>query len=370
DERDTVSRQGGDEFAILLRGYSNLTRIADIAQRLIDAVAPPFLIDGHELRVGASIGISTYPHDGADIGTLLKNADTAMYQAKAGGGNAYQFFTAEMNARILDRVAMENSLRRALARREFMLHYQPQVDGTSGRLVGVEALIRWRHPDLGEVPPARFIPIAEESGLINGIGDWVLEEACRQARTWMDRGLPPLTMAVNLSAVQFRQRDLADKVAAVLGQTGLPAERLELEITESAFIHDTDRIVGILGQLKAHGIKLSVDDFGTGYSSLGYLKRLPFDKIKIDQSFVRDLPDNEDDIAITQAIIGIAGSLKKELIAEGVETLPQRDFLLHLGCRMMQGYHFSRPVPPAAIEAMLQQAADGPPRQNSSRTRQ
>ncbi len=355
DARDTVSRQGGDEFAILLRGYSNHTRIAAIAQRLINCIAPPFEVQGHELLVGASIGIATYPNDGADIGTLLKNADTAMYQAKAAGGGAYQFFTDEMNTRILDRVAMENSLRRALANHEFVLHYQPQVDGENGRLLGVEALIRWRHLELGDIPPARFIPIAEESGLINGIGEWVLSEACRQSREWHDKGLPPLLMAVNLSAVQFRQRDLAEQVSAALKVSGVAPQSLELEITESAFIRDTDRIVGMLGQLKALGIKLSVDDFGTGYSSLGYLKRLPFDKIKIDQSFVRDLPHNEDDIAITEAIIGIARSLKKEVIAEGVEQAEQRDFLLQRGCHMMQGYHFGHPMPAADIEALIRQ---------------
>jgi len=354
DARDTVSRQGGDEFAILLRGYSSLSRVAAIAQRLIDALAPPFHIQGHELQIGASIGISTYPSDGADIGALLKNADAAMYQAKAAGGNAYQFFTAEMNTRILERVAMENNLRRALANREFALHYQPQVDGASRRVVGVEALIRWRHPELGDIPPARFIPIAEESALINGIGAWVLREACRQTRAWQERGFTDLMVAVNLSAVQFRQRDLVAQVAAILAETGLAPQWLELEITESALIRDTDRIVAILAELRALGIKLAVDDFGTGYSSLGYLKHLPFDKIKIDQSFVRDLPHSEDDIAITEAIIGIANSLKKEVIAEGVEQAAQKDFLLRRGCHLMQGFHFGRPVPPDDIVAMLE----------------
>lgn len=353
DERDIVSRQGGDEFAILLRGYSNPTHVAAIAQRLIDAITPPFQVAGHELLIGASIGISLYPHDGADIGALLKNADTAMYQAKAAGGNAYQFFTEEMNRHILERVALGNNLRRALAHDEFVLHYQPQVDGDSGRLLGVEALIRWRHPDQGEIPPARFIPVAEESGLINVIGDWVLTEACCQARRWLDQGFAPLTMAVNLSAVQLRQRNLADKVATALAESNLPATMLELEITESALIRDTEHIVDMLHRLKALGITLSVDDFGTGYSSLGYLKRLPFDKIKIDQSFVRELPANDDDAAITQAIIGIANSLKKDLIAEGVETPAQRDFLLAHGCRHMQGYHFGRPMPAAAIAQRL-----------------
>jgi len=354
DERDTVSRQGGDEFTVLLKQSASPARVASIAQRLIDIVAPPFHVGGHELLVTVSIGISMYPLDGADIGTLLKNADTAMYQAKAGGGGAYQFFTPEMNTHILERVAMESALRQAIRNQEFQLYYQPQVDGSSGELIGMEALIRWHHPQQGAIPPARFIPIAEESNLINTIGEWVLREACRQSRAWIDRGLPPVVVAVNLSAVQFRQRDLAGQVAAALEAAGLDPRWLELEITESAFIHDTDRIVELLAELRNLGVKLSVDDFGTGYSSLGYLKRLPFDKIKIDQSFVRDLPGSEDDAAITRAIIGIADSLQKEVIAEGVETASQRDYLLQQGCVQMQGYYFSRPLPVAEIEPLLE----------------
>ncbi|GAB4089865.1 bifunctional diguanylate cyclase/phosphodiesterase [Hydrogenophaga soli] len=353
DARDTVSRQGGDEFTVLLKQAANPARVAMIAQRLIDVVSQPFTVGEHELQVGVSIGISTYPHDGADIGTLLKNADTAMYQAKAAGGGAYQFFTPEMNAHILERVAMENSLRQAIRNHEFHLHYQPQVDGRTGKLLGLEALIRWQHPQQGNIPPARFIPIAEESNLINAIGEWVLRETCRQSRAWVDQGLPPVVVAVNLSAVQFRQRNLVDQVSSALAATGLDPCWLELEITESAFIHDTDRIVELLTELRQLGVKLSVDDFGTGYSSLGYLKRLPFDKIKIDQSFVRDLPGSEDDAAITRAIIGIAESLNKEVIAEGVETARQRAHLLQQGCVQMQGYHFSRPVPADQIEPML-----------------
>ena len=355
DARDTVSRQGGDEFVVLLRSYGSPARLANIAQRLIDALAQPFLVDVHELQVGASIGISVYPQDGNDIGSLLKNADTAMYQAKAAGGNAYRFFTREMNARVSERVVLENSLRRAVANEELHLHYQLQIDVASGRPIGVEALARWRHDELGDIPPARFIPIAEESSLINLIGDWVLREACRQNRAWQDAGLPPLVIAVNLSVVQLRQPELARRVAAILAETGLDARWLELEITESAFIRDTDRIIGVLDELRQLGIKLSVDDFGTGYSSLGYLKRLPFDRIKIDQSFVRELPANSDDVAIVRAIIAIAASLQKEVIAEGVEESRQIDFLLAQGCTLMQGYHFCRPVAPASLEARLRE---------------
>lgn len=353
DARDTVSRQGGDEFIVLLQQATGPAQVAQIAQRLIEVVSKPFQVGRHELQVGVSIGISTYPGDGVDIGSLLKNADTAMYQAKAAGGGAYQFFTAEMNAHIMVRVALENSLRQAIRNQEFELHYQPQVDGASGELLGLEALIRWNHPEQGPISPARFIPIAEEAFLINPIGEWVLREACRQARAWMDQGLAPRVMAVNLSAVQFRQQNLVDQVASALQASGLEARWLELEITESAFIHNTERIIELLGQLRGLGVKLSVDDFGTGYSSLGYLKRLPFDKIKIDQSFVRDLPGNPDDAAITRAIIGIAGSLHKEVIAEGVETAEQREFLLHQGCLSMQGYFFARPMPARALEAWL-----------------
>ena len=357
DGRDTISRQGGDEFAVLLQGFHNLSRVAIIAQRLINGINQPFLVNGQELRVGVSIGISIYPQDGSDIGGLLKNADTAMYQAKAAGGNVYRFFTPEMNARISERVTLENSLRRAVDNQEFRLHYQPQVNGSSGRLIGMEALIRWQHPELGEIQPVRFIPVAEESNLINAIGEWVLHEACRQNAEWIRQGITPVVVAVNLSAVQLRQASLAEQVAGVLAETGLDPCWLELEITESAFIRDTERIIETLARLKKLGVKLSVDDFGTGYSSLGYLKRLPFDRIKIDQSFVRDLPHNEDDIAITRAIIGIAESLRKEVIAEGVEQEEQRRFLLAEGCELMQGYHFGRPMPADAMTELLRRDA-------------
>ncbi|TXT35579.1 MAG: PAS domain S-box/diguanylate cyclase (GGDEF) domain-containing protein, partial [Comamonadaceae bacterium] len=355
DSRDTISRQGGDEFAVLMQGFKHLSRVAIVAQRLIDTVSEPFLVEGHELLVGVSIGISTYPQDGTDISTLLKNADTAMYQAKAVGGNAYRFFAPEMNAHISERVMLENNLRRAILGNEFKLYYQPQVDGASGQLIGLEALIRWHHPELGEIPPSRFIPIAEESSLINTIGEWVLREACRQSRAWIDQGFPPVVMAVNLSAVQLRQRHFSDQVMSAINDVGLAPQWLELEITESAFIRDTDRVIEMLHKISSMGIKLSVDDFGTGYSSLGYLKRLPFGRIKIDQSFVRELPSNEDDSAIIRAIVGIADSLKKEVIAEGVEQPEQRDFLLRNGCRLMQGYHFGRPMPAETLEPLLRQ---------------
>ncbi len=356
DERDTISRQGGDEFAVLLQDFGSVSRVAFIAERLIVALSQPFQIGEHELQAGVSIGVCIYPEDGSDIGSLLKNADTAMYQAKAAGGNTYRFFTAEMNTRVSARVALETALRRAIQKNEFLLHYQPQVDARSGEVIGVEALVRWKPPEQGEISPARFIPIAEESNLINPLGEWVLREACRQNAEWIARGFAPVVVAVNLSAVQLRQPSLAPLVAKVLAETGLDARWLELEITESAFIQDNEHIIETLRALKALGVKLSVDDFGTGYSSLGYLKQLPVDRIKIDQSFVRDLPHDEDDIAITRAVIGIATSLRKEVIAEGVEKEEQRQFLLAEGCVLQQGFHFSRPQPAPVVEGMFSHA--------------
>lgn len=353
DSRDTISRQGGDEFAILIRGHGAAARLATIAQRLINAISHPFIVAGHELRVGASIGISIYPDDGNDIGSLMKNADTAMYQAKAAGGNTYRFFTPEMNLRISERVTLENNLRRALYGEEIHLHYQPQTNAGNGNLIGFEALVRWSHPELGDIPPARFIPVAEESSLIYQLGERVLREACQQNRYWQDMGLPPVVVAVNLSAVQLRQPDLPQRIAKILAETGLEARWLELEITESAFVHDTERIFEMLRQLREIGIKLAIDDFGTGYSSLGYLKRLPFDRIKIDQSFVRDLPADADDKAIVRAIIAIAASLQKEVIAEGVEQHGQTEFLLEMGCHLMQGFHFGHPADAAEAERLL-----------------
>lgn len=354
-EQDTLSRQGGDEFTILLKGYPSLEHVAETAKCLIDVIEQPFLVGNHKFMISASIGISVYPQDGTDIMTLLKNADTAMYQSKSDGGGKYHFFNEEMNTRVLNRVAMITNLRQALDHDEFVLHYQPQVDGASGRIIGVEALIRWYHPENGETPPLQFIPAAEESGLINVIGDWVLKEACSQLKQWIDLGLPEITMAVNISAVQLRQSDFITKVLDVMSQSGLPAHCLELEITESALIRDTQRIVSMLEELRDKGIRLSVDDFGTGYSSFGYLKHLPFDKIKIDQSFVRGLPKSENDASIIKAIIGVANSLKMELIAEGVETQEQREFLINQQCQQMQGYYFGKPMPANEIEKLLRQ---------------
>lgn len=351
EESDTVIRQGGDEFTVLLRHSGDLEYVADTARRLIEVMSPHFRVEGHELVSTLSIGIAIYPHDGTDIGTLLKSADTAMYQAKARGGGDYCFFAPEMNARLTERVVMEQSLHTAIERGEFILHYQPQIDATSGRLLGVEALVRWQHPEQGTIEPGLFISLAEETYLINPIGQWVLREACRQVRAWRDAGHPELVVAVNLSAVQFRQPDLVEQVVTALSEAGLDPQCLELELTESVLMREAQRVIEVLVQLRALGVRLSVDDFGTGYSSLSYLKRMPFDKIKIDKSFIRDLPASEDDAAISRAIIGIAKSMDKMLIAEGVETAEQRDFLLRYGCRQMQGYFFSRPVPATDLES-------------------
>ena len=349
-DTDTVTRQGGDEFVVLLKGVQGSDLVAQRAGQLLDTVARPFLIDGRELVTTASIGIALFPADGADLGTLLKNADTALHQAKAVGRNTYQFFATEMNARVAARLETEGKLRKALPRQELMLHYQPQFETASRRLVGFEALLRWQPPEGGMVPPGRFIPIAEETGLIVPIGEWVLRQACLQNKAWQDMGLPPVVMAVNLSAVQFRQTDLVAMVRAILEDTGLDPRWLELEVTESVLMHDIERVIAILHDLKALGVKLSIDDFGTGYSSLSYLKRFPIDKIKIDQSFVRDVERSSDDAAIVQAVIAIASRMGMRAIAEGVETGDHLDCLHAFGCDEVQGFLFSPAVAPDQAE--------------------
>jgi len=341
---DTVSRLGGDEFAILLPYIENMDDIATIAVKLLTSVANPCVIDGNEIEVTTSIGISVFPEDGSDSESLIAHADAAMYQAKGNGRNNYQFFTYEMNRRTLERMAIKNKLSHALERNELFLLYQPQVDLQSGRIIGAEALVRWDHPLFGNVLPAQFIPIAEENGLIPPIGEWVLREACRQNQEWRKLGLMKITMAVNLSAVQFRQKNLGEIIKDVLQQSGLAPSGLELEITEGIVMQDAEAAILLLEDMKAMGLKLSVDDFGTGYSSLSYLKRFPIDKFKIDQSFVRDLATDTDDAVIVSTIISMAHSLKLKVIAEGVETAEQLAFLKQQGCDEIQGYYFSRPV--------------------------
>jgi diguanylate cyclase (GGDEF)-like protein/PAS domain S-box-containing protein len=352
---DTVSRQGGDEFVLLLQEVEMQEDAAITARRVLKAISQPHSIDQHDLFVTASVGISMYPDDGLDAETLLKNADTAMYQAKESGRQCYRFFKPVMNTHAVERQLVEEDLRRALERDEFSLHYQPKIDLGTGAITGVEALLRWTHPTRGNVPPLSFIRVAEDSGLILPIGAWVLREACAQARAWIDQGLPPTTMAVNVSAVQFRDEHFLESIFAALAETGLDPGSLELELTESALMKQPEVAASILKTLRNEGVVVSVDDFGTGYSSLSYLKKLPLDILKIDQSFVHHLSENSDDAAITTAIISMGQSLNLRIIAEGVETAEDLAFLKAHGCDEVQGFYFSRPVPAEQFSRLLTQ---------------
>ena len=342
-ESDTLARIGGDEFVILLTNLIKPDDSTHVAEKVIAAIGLPISVESHVFNITASVGIAVWPSDGADAETLMRNADVAMYHAKNSGRNNYQFFTPEMNARAFESMVMEAALRKALQRNEFLLHYQPQIDFRSGRIVGAESLIRWQHPELGLVPPGKFIPIAEERGLIGKLGDWVLHAACRQAIIWQQAGIPLVPIAVNISALQFKEGALRDSVLSALKETGLAPEYLVLEITESVVMDDAEQAITVLRELREMGIAIEIDDFGTGYSSLSYLKRLPIHRLKIDQSFVRDLTTDQDDAAIIGAIISMAKSLKLEIIAEGVETEAQAAFLDAQGCQAMQGFLFSRP---------------------------
>jgi len=349
---DTLARLGGDEFIFAMPGF-HTAAAAEVARRLVEVFSRPFEVAGHELTVTPSLGISIYPHDGGDLETLLRNADTAMYRAKEMGRNSFQFYSSEMNTTTLDRLLMESNLRRALVQNEFILHYQPLVNLETGLIIGVEALIRWLHPELGVIMPDRFIHVAEETGLINPIGDWVLCEACRQAKAWCDAGLPPICMAVNVAPVQFRQAGFVEMVAGALATSGLEAARLELELTERTVMHDADINMGTLSALHRMGVELSLDDFGTGYSSLAYLKRFPVGKLKIDRSFVNDLETDPDDWAIASTIVSMGRSLRMTVLAEGVEKVEQLALLRKMGCDMAQGYYFSRPMSAEGMADML-----------------
>jgi diguanylate cyclase (GGDEF)-like protein len=354
-EGDTVGRVGGDEFVLILDDQANEETVFRAMQRIAAKVAEPIVIDGKELYVTCSAGISLYPQDGRDVDTLLRNADAAMYRAKEHGRANFQFYTSEMNERVSDRLALESALRRALERREFLLHYQQKVDLRTGEIIGAEALVRWLHPEWGLVRPARFIPIAEETGLIVPLGEWVVHEAARQARAWLDAGLDPGVVSVNLSARQFRQEGLVRSVSRVLEETRLPPQQLEMELTESMVMHNVDSAIATLQGLKSLGISLSVDDFGTGYSSLSYLKDLPIDTLKIDRAFVRDIgtgSESEDGI-LAQAIISLGHALHLQVIAEGVETDAQVHFLKRHGCDQVQGFLYGEPVPPAEFARLL-----------------
>ena len=351
---DVVARLGGDEFVVALFDIAKRDHAGVVAQKLLASFDAPFVIDNHELKVGAAVGISVYPQDGFDTETLLRLADIAMYRAKKTGEDGYAFFSHDMNQRALDQLKTENSLRHAIERDELLLHYQPKVDIASGRIVGAEALVRWRHPEQGMVPPGDFIPVAEESGLIVQISAWVIDAAVRQARAWQDAGLAPIKVAVNLSARDFSPT-LPQRIGKVLAAHGLAPEWLELEITESMLMHSTERVIAMMDELARAGIALSLDDFGTGYSSLSYLKRFPIDTLKIDRSFVIHIPDDGNDCAIAGAIVGMAKQLGHKVIAEGVETSQQLAFLKSLGCDEFQGYLFSAPVPAEKFEAMLRE---------------
>ena len=350
---DTVARYGDASFAIVTV-RNTPAELAATAGEVLTVLGEPFNIEGENLHLEACVGISTYPADGRDFDALSQAADVAAHRVAEGGSERYQFYTPELNRNASERLKLENALRRAIERNELLLHYQPQVDLRSGAIIGLEALVRWQHPELGLVFPGKFIGLAEETGLIVGIGEWVMREACRQNREWQDAGLPCVPVAVNLSAKQF-DRDVAEKVADILAETGLEGRYLELELTESISMDDPENTIHILRTLKAMGIMLSIDDFGTGYSNLNYLKRFPLDKLKLDQSFVRDLMSDPDDLAISRAVIVMAHTLRLRVIAEGVELEGQRALLAESGCDEMQGYLFSRPVDAAACVALLGQ---------------
>ena len=346
-ETDTISRQGGDEFVILLTNINDSGSVEAIAQSIIEAFVEPFDVAGQVLNASFSVGISLFPNDSKEFDTLIKQADTALYQAKDAGRNTYRFFSEQMNVDALSHMQLQGQLHDAVNKREFFLSYQPQIDCISGRIIGAEALLRWQHPELGLVMPDQFIPLAERTGLIIPIGEWVLKEACRQIHEWQETcSMQSMVIAVNLSALQFKRGNIVDAVTKALAQSGLPASQLELEITESILLHDMDVVLKTLQDLKCLGIKLSIDDFGTGYSSLSYLKRLAVNKLKIDQSFIRDMVEDPDDAAIVKAIIQLGHTLQLTVIAEGVETEAQLSLLKILECDQIQGYLVSRPLPP------------------------
>jgi diguanylate cyclase (GGDEF)-like protein/PAS domain S-box-containing protein len=351
---DTVSRQGGDEFVVLLSEVERPENIGIPARRMLRALAETHSFETNDLHITASIGVSVYPDDGLDAETLIRNADTAMYQAKENARQSYQFFKPAMNVRAVERQSIEESLRYALDRKEFALHYQPKINLTTGRIAGAEALLRWTHPVRGLVAPAQFIPVAEECGLILPIGKWVLSEACQQARTWLDAGLPAITMAVNVSAMEFRNENFLQGVLAVLKDTMLDPRSLELELTESVLMKHPESTQSTLTILRAKGIHVAVDDFGTGYSSLSYLRKFPIDALKIDQSFVHQITTSPDDTAIVTAVISMGRSLKLRVVAEGVETKEELAFLESHYCDEAQGYYFSPAVPPQQFATLLE----------------
>lgn len=354
---DTLSRQGGDEFIALLSHLVDQHATLAVLGKITACMDAPFVLDSHELVLSFSIGVALFPSDGRDFDTLLRKADMAMYRAKESGRNSHHFFNDDMGQQAGEHLRLRSGLRRALEQGELQLHYQPQFDLRSGALVGAEALLRWPHPEDGLIPPARFIPVAEESGLIVPIGAWVIEEVCRQGRAWLDADHPPLLLAVNLSVVQFKRDDLEATLRQALQRSGFPAHLLELELTESLLLHNAQAMLDLVRRLKGIGVKLAIDDFGTGYSSLSYLKRFEVDKLKIDQSFVRDLLTDPDDAAIVRAIVQMAAGLGLRTLAEGVESAAVAERIAQFGCDEAQGYHYARPMTAPAFKEFLQRYA-------------
>jgi diguanylate cyclase (GGDEF)-like protein len=354
---DAVARLGGDEFVVLLEEVAERLYVGSVSQKIIAALAAPFLIKGREYHITASVGVSVYPDDGDDPPTLLKNADSAMYRAKEQGRNAFEFYSAHLGVSSLERLSLETGLRRAIDNGELTLHYQPQIETCSGRIVGMEALVRWEHPELGLLPPARFIRVAEETGLIVPLGEWVVREACDAHHRWQQLKLAPARMAVNLSPRQFLHAGLVKDILRVLSETSCKGQYLELEITEGMVMHDPAGAVTVIEELKDMGVRIAVDDFGTGYSSLAYLKRFPIDSLKVDRSFISDIPGDAGNVAITQAIIAMARTLHLTVIAEGVETRPQFNFLRARGCDEVQGFYFSPPLPFEDATTLLREGA-------------
>jgi diguanylate cyclase (GGDEF)-like protein len=353
---DTIARMGGDEFTIILCDLDTTDEAAAIAGRVLDAFTGPVSLNGREMFISTSIGISIYPQDGSDVETLVRNADSAMYRAKELGRNTYQFYSASMDAESAARIALDSGLRKALEQKEFVTHYQARVDLNSGKVLGAEALVRWQHPEHGLIPPAKFIQLAEDTGLIVPLTEWVIHTACSQNKVWQEAGLLPMDITVNISTRSFQQGDLIKIVQEALSQNSLEPKYLKLELTESTLMHNPDVAVSTLEKLKAMGVKIMIDDFGTGQSSLSYLKRFPVDAVKIDQSFVKDITTTPDNAAIAGAIIAMAHSLKLKVIAEGVETLEQLEFLRSLNCDEMQGYFVSRPAPVDEFTHLLWEA--------------
>jgi predicted signal transduction protein with EAL and GGDEF domain len=359
---DVVARLGGDEFVVLVQEVHDPLQVGVVARNILSAVMKPVVILGQECRVTASIGICVHPEEGQDDDAVMKHADMAMYLAKEEGKNNYQFFSGRMKAHSIERLALETNLRRALQCNELSLHYQAKVNFKTGVITGVEALLRWQNPQLGSVPPAQFIPIAEETGMIVPIGRWVLRTACEQNMAWQEQGLPPVRMSVNLSMRQIGDEGLTREIAAVLRDTGMDPDLLELEVTESMIMNNAERAVRVLTAIKGLGVRLAIDDFGTGYSSLAHLKRFPIDTLKVDRSFIREIPQDAEDRAIAEAIIAMGKTLSLTVVAEGVETPEQQAFLSERACDEMQGYYFSTPVAAGDFAALLRKHLPEPRR--------